>query len=580
MDNLHLQSNLSYGVGELAELRDLMLSLSKGVRASRQYPPEHPIPQQFKQSFRDHLARYFEHSDRLVLRTAIDSFEAADEVVYRAPINSDNLAHLLHRDGVRLLEICPAISNHEIDSLFDAFVACSGNDDGRSDVVNRFWQAGFENVKYEVVDSFESGEVTELFSEFEEVETPRTSVATRVSFTPGSNVSWPMSGQTLDAQAEETHRFMQRSFAEAEKLSIADQRALAAMIEDDRAKDLKRDVVDLLLQLCAENTGPQDVRLSIEALQSTFDRLIQEGNFGTLHDIVIRVQRLLEHETFDSAVVKKRLKEFEARCGDSVRVKMITGVINRKPDINLSLVESYLAELGWESLNQLVWMLGELAHYPARRMVCDLLVRKGFEKIDILGSAVYDSRWYVARNVVWVLGEMKTLQAIPFLTKAAKHNEPRVKTEVIKALGNLGGDKAATVLLTMLKDESEKIRAQAARELGQNRTRVACQGLAEIVRDKDFQDVPPVEMRQILEAMVVCGADSALTVCEEILAKSALFNKARLHRLQEVTISAMALSTDLRAGEILERLCGDRRSHIAAAARRVQAMIKSRREER
>ncbi len=578
MENLHQPSNISYGVGELAELRDLIISLSKGIRASRQYPVEHPIALQFKQAFRTQLARYFEHSDRLALRTSIDQLEASDEVIYRAPINSDNIAHLLHRDGVRSFEIFPSVSPQEIDSLFDAFVACSRQDDERHDIVNCFWRAGFENIKYEVADSFESGEVGELLDSFSGEEAATKSGGTNISFSPGSNISWPTSGETLQKQAEDYNSFMHRSFADPDKFKESEEAALAEMIRDDRAKDTKREVVDLLLQLCAENTGPQDMRITLESLQSTYDRLITDGDFDTLNNILASIRRLLKADQFESQVVKKRLKEFESRCGDGVRIKLITGALNKDSEIQLAGVERYLNELGWESLTNLLWMLGELAHYPARKMVCDLLVKKGFEKIDLLGAAVFDSRWYVARNVVWVLGEMKTLQSLSYLSKAAKHAEPRVKTEVIKALGKLGGDKSAGVLLSMLNDESEKICSLAARELGINQSNTAFQGLVDIAKDKDFPDAPPPHVRQILDALVLCGGDKAVAFCEDILSKSTKFNKARLQRFQEVTINALAQSDSAQAANLLSRLCIDSRAHIATTAKRVHSLMKNRRE--
>ncbi len=485
----------------------------------------------------------------------------------------------MHRSGIRLLEIQPSVGAGEIDAFFDAFVACSGRSDESQDIVNHFWKAAFDNIRYDVVDLFESGEDSGTFPEFAEDPSPHASAGTRASYIPGSKIAWPQSGQAPLAQAEEIRQLMIDSFGRVDKLSHQEQQDLAALIDEDRAKDVKREVVDLLLQLCSENTGPQDLRLTAEALQSTFDRLIEEGNFMTLCDIVISVRRLLAQDQIESQTVNKRVKELDSRCGDGVRIKMITNVLNKNQDLDLAWVENYLSLLGWESLNNLLWMLGELSHYPARKMVCDLLVKKGFEKIDILGSAVYDSRWFVARNVVWVLGEMKTLQAIPFLTKAAKHNEPRVKTEVIKALGKLGGDKAANVLQTMLRDDSEKIRLQAARELGQNRSRAAYQGLTDVIREKDFPDTPPAEIRQILEALITCGGEESLAVCGEILAKTALFNKARLYRFQEAVIAALAVSPLKQASEMLERLSSDSRNHVAAAARRAKSLVNKHREQ-
>lgn len=322
------------------------------------------------------------------------------------------------------------------------------------------------------------------------------------------------------------------------------------------------------------------MRITLESLQSTYDRLINDSNFETLNNILASVRRLIKADNFESPSIKKRLKEFETRCGDSVRIKLITGTLNKNSEIELAPVERYLHELSWESLNNVLWMLGELAHYPARKMVCDLLVKKGFEKIDLLGAAVYDSRWFVARNVVWVLGEMKTLQALSYLSKAAKHTEPRVKTEVIKALGKLGGDKSAGVLLSMINDESEKVRALALRELGTNQSHTAFQGLVDIVKDKDFPDALPADMRQILDALVMSGSDQAVAFCEELLSRSAMFHKARLQRFQEAIINSLAQSDSPQAANLLGRLGNDSRSHIATAARRILSQRKNRREAR
>ena len=57
----------TYSLNEIAALRDLFQSLSKGVKASRQYPNDHPTPVQFKGFFLEKLRSFFELSESVAV---------------------------------------------------------------------------------------------------------------------------------------------------------------------------------------------------------------------------------------------------------------------------------------------------------------------------------------------------------------------------------------------------------------------------------------------------------------------------------------------------------------------------------
>lgn len=574
MENLHQYHRYAYSVGEVAALRDLFLGLMRGIKASRQYPPQHPIPRQFKQAFREQLQSYFELADRLAVQVSFDAIDVDGETIYRGAVGIDNIAHLLHRDGIRNLEIRPNVTEAEIDSVFDAFVACSSAEMSRTDIVNLFWQAGLVNILYEVVDTFEPGELAEIALDLgEEASTPKTAAET---IEPARTLNWPQPGPESQAQAEQHRRFLVQAYGDITHFSDAERQALSHLLEEDRVKDLKTEVVQLLLQLCAESDNIQDLRLTTESLQAAFDRLIDDTKFEMLVSILEHVRSLNESQHFDSPAARKRLVEFEQRCGDSVRLKMIAAALNRVEEIELEPVRRYLNLLGWESLNSLIWMLGELSHYPARKMVCDLLALRGAEKLDILGGAVFDSRWFVVRNVVWVLGEMKSERAVSYLQKAAKHTDDRVRAEVVKAAAKIGGDPGAGVLQALLRDPVERVRAMAVNELGRIHSVAASIALGQCVRSKGFLDFTSSDQRQFLEAFVRCGGEEAASFCVDLVRRNGLFGKARLQRLQEAAINALQFSDAAVTPDALKRLSEDARSHIAVAARRALKQLQAR----
>ena len=556
---LQQHAGVSYSPGEIGALRDLFLSLSKGIRASRQYPSQHRIPSQFKTLFFEKLKSFFETCDLVAIKVAHDSLQVENEVVFKGSLGPDNIAQLLHRDGIRYLEITPEVTVLEVSAFFESLVACSSRDDGAEDIVNLFWQAGFEHIDYDVVDVFEIAEIQELRQEFDST---KSSVVEEAEVPPDIDDSVSTIAPPLFDQ-----------FTDVSEVSPEELRLVREMVEKDRAVDSRSCVVELLLELCESPPSPQDLSLAVEALQSTFDKMIQDAGFPTMTGIVRKVRQLLETGHIESPVAERRLTEFVSRCGDSLRVKMIAETLNRHENIDLEPVRHYLEELGWESLNALLWMLGELASYSARKMVCNLLAEKGLDRIDILGSAVFDSRWYLVRNVVWVLGETGDNRALSFLRRAASHPDMRVRTEVVKALAKVRGAASDEILLAILQDESEKIRASAAAELGRSKTETAFSGLRQIVLSKDFVNAPPAEIRQIVDAMVAAGGVAAIEVIQNLLKRSPLFGRALLHRLQDVAIQSLRQSTASEAQALLKMLADDPKSRHNLTAKRVMAQM-------
>jgi HEAT repeat protein len=163
---------------------------------------------------------------------------------------------------------------------------------------------------------------------------------------------------------------------------------------------------------------------------------------------------------------------------------------------------------------------------------------------------------------------MRNDRACSYLAKAGKHSDDRVRIEVIKAAAKLAGDNCAKVLLPMIADSTERVRSLALNALGQTRSPFAYQGLSSLVKAKNFADVEPAFMKELLEAFVRCGGDDALEHALEVIGRNSLFNKARLLRLQEAMVAALQFSESPAASAALEKLTADARPAIAAAARK------------
>lgn len=114
---------------------------------------------------------------------------------------------------------------------------------------------------------------------------------------------------------------------------------------------------------------------------------------------------------------------------------------------------AYVTALDRAAVDVILDILAEEQDKAARLFLLELIKDIGKNQIALLGERLSDERWYFVRNIVLILGESKTEQAIAFLRKAADHSDIRIRREVIKALGLIGGKKAASVLSKFLRDQ-------------------------------------------------------------------------------------------------------------------------------
>lgn len=552
--------DFSYSLEDVAALRELFKTLSNGVKAVVQYPPHHPIANGFKQVFVEKLSRFFQRNRLIVVTVEQDGIRCGVDVILKGDSDHDGIHRVLHRDGIRQLQILPQVTRREIDDLFAALAACLGPDHEQVDVVNYFWQAQFEGIRYEVVDMFEAKEIT-LGPETGQLQL--------------SESDLHADPKQIERERNELQQQMIECFGNIAEFSQEHVEALQEMIEADLREDVRGAAIELLLQIYSSVDSLQDQVAAIECLKRILDKCIEQGRFRTLADIVRRGKQLLANSQ-GSTSSARGLSGFVLRCGDSIRLQMVTAALNRDEQIDLEPVAEYLAQLGPDSLNNLINMLGELEHYPARRMLCDHLTSQSSERVDIIGNAVFDRRWYLVRNVAWILGEVGGDRALDFLKRAAEHGDERVRAEVVKALGKIRSDESVKLLLTVLEDDSERISSMAANELGRSKSPLAFAALQGLVVDREFARFPRPRIRQLLEALVLCDGERSLATVRSLLKQSSIFGRARLRLVQEEAVNALQGSNHPGAIEFLESLANSKKSALSTVARKALMQLKYR----
>jgi hypothetical protein len=165
---------------------------------------------------------------------------------------------------------------------------------------------------------------------------------------------------------------------------------------------------------------------------------------------------------------KPRINEALKRTASKSVVIAVIGELKKHPkgSREYQSAYAYISRLERETTEILLELMAEEQDRVARIFYLDLLKDVGRNQIALLGELLTDGRWYFVRNIVSVLGESKTDQALTFLRKAADHKNVRIRQEVIKGLFTVGGKKAASILVKLLRDKDDGVQVTAIHAYG------------------------------------------------------------------------------------------------------------------
>ncbi|NIQ11217.1 MAG: HEAT repeat domain-containing protein, partial [Gammaproteobacteria bacterium] len=118
-----------------------------------------------------------------------------------------------------------------------------------------------------------------------------------------------------------------------------------------------------------------------------------------------------------------------------------------------SAINSLVREAGHLFADAMLERLADEPKMARRRHYMELLVRVGAAVIEPIEARIDDPRWYFVRNMVLILRALKDPAAIKVLRGLTKHENAKVRIEVVKSLLELRDEQGHRVLYEALMDK-------------------------------------------------------------------------------------------------------------------------------
>lgn len=510
---------------------ELINFLVRALKTMYLYPQNNPIPQDFKKNLFAKFTNFLEHYDELILRLEQNQFLCNGEAVYQDPSIEEGIAIVLHRDGVRQLSFSKGLTEVELYNFLDILKRLN-RISSEDDSVTLLWEQDFSHINYLVVDSYIDSYQPKL------LETPAAENIEKLYY---SEITLAEASSQVSSETQNilSNPEMSVIFNNLDTFDPDEMDEINKLLELDSSYSGADEVVLVLFEIMAYEQELNEYHDTVALLEKALDSFFNLGNISSACLLVKKLKEEEQAQKLSSKTKADRLKTAMERAGDKERIYKLARLLNENKNVDIKLIKQYLEILPASAISSLIYLLGELNHFAARKTVCEVLEGFGAAHLDLIANGIFDSRWFVVRNIVWVMGNLKTTKACEYLKRTLRHSDSRVRRESIVSLAKVGTPQAYDYLIAILEDPERKIRSLALRALVAGRVKNALNPLWGMVLDKKFREKGPEEKKDVIEAIAAIGEEEGSLLLKKLIRKRNWFQKYYWRELKQMAVKAL-----------------------------------------
>ena len=524
---------------DLKTAKDVIQALLKSKKMIRMYPSNNPI---YVKTLEDTYARfidYFDYRDDLLLKIRQNDILWENEQVYYNAEKEDNLALFFFKDGLRELTFKKGLTADEMEEFLKITAMDFEREVLDDDVVTLLWEKDFQNIQH-IADDV-------VLADDENYETQAVEHIEEVTNDPDEIL------QAYQDACKEDDALQDVTIV---PLSDKDLQHLMQELARD-SQDKTKKLVDILFELMYLADSRNDFDDLSNYFMNAVEFSMTQGNILMTTAILSRLHDLLNDASVDEEI-KKYFRKIISFAGSDSIIKLLGAILDAGQELEDKIIEDLVTHLDKNAVMPLMNILGELKSIHARKVVIDALIYIGPKDIMTLSKGLNDSRWYVVRNIIYILRKISDKRAVEFLLKTVRHADIRVRKEVIRTLGELGGGGVFQTLRECLEDPEIQVRSAALRALGTVASESAKRVIMDRIRDKAFKDKEFEEKKEFFEVISHWKDKEVFAFLSETLKKkSFFFGSVRADEARACAAYGLGLLGNTDAIPLLQKFKGE-----------------------
>ncbi len=541
----------------MGSARELIKLLVKARKVMRLYDSENEIVHRLEDSLAAAASVHLDTYGPCDLRVFESRLEVAGSVVYSSEERVDNLALLLHRDGVRQLTLLPGLDRDELHDLLGAINRVGQVANADEDLVTILWERDFEHVRYLAVE--EIGERDGGLSVAEQLASSRT----------GDGVSAP--GVDLSDLEQPVAHLPIESCMLTEEEAARLQEELGLLDEGTEATTAVEIAIDLTL--LSEEEGANEALAG--AVVATLDRVVEIGALDNMIEAVGILDEMAETDLASSAGVTRLRDRVLGELAQPSRVTAVLAEADRR-GVQVGLLRYFLLRLGEPALPAVVAALPGLASEELRDVAAEVIQASGAPAIryvveHLAGDGARDERF--VRAVLHLLRSTHGDEGVPIVEQLLTVGDPTVRRQAARNLGPWREGPAGDLWLRLLDDDDEQMRILAITALVRGEHASLAQHLLDRASDEDRARRSPEELEHLMIGIARLAGEQVLPWFSRLLTATPggfLARRRDRELLRTAAVGLRAVGTPA-ARDLLEEHSRKGGRHLRAACRQALA---------
>lgn len=542
--------------------------LARTLKTCRLYDASNPTVGRFRAELAASLRHLLEKVGPLEIKFSADDVRYESISLYPARSREDNLALPFFRDGIRAIRFTPGIEPREVEFLLDAVLQVTGPNTVEDDLVTLLWEAALPHIETAYIPSEgDMGSGTAAVDEGVPLLPWPTSGGEAAAETappepepeePGNDQANrpPTSSRSDDWSASDSTVEIEAGFEELNSLAPSEMERFRAEFEAEHGVSLVTSTLAFGNAFLHGGARDEDRAELARFLPRVLRQAVNTGSW-----LEAREALMLLH---DCGPGEWTIEGFAQELLQPISVSSAVARLEAGREDDALHFIAFSRELGDPGLDWLNLVLAENQNRRQRRMLAEAIAVACKDRPERLAPWIADPRWFVVRNVVHILGWIGGPEIVGLLQVAARNPDPRVKQEVIAALGQVEIKHARSLLVRLLDGADTRQFTSVLHLLGQARDPVVTRLLLGYLKEPDFENRTPEEKNAIYGALGTAAGDEAVPELEAELHRTQWFSRQQEAHRQAVARVLARIGTPT-ARMVLERGVQSRRAPVRQA---------------
>lgn len=506
----------------LGEVRELLVTLSKALRAFQLYDENNPVYRRFVTNLSEAFQGVWAEVDELRLKVEENRLLWDGEEVYKGESRNESLAFLLYKDGVRDITFLPGIEEEELEAFLGVLQRARRQGKEGDDLLIILWDKDLRYFKYQYID---------LLAEGIEVPTPGDGG-------PG-DFQEVLQAELAEAGPEEAEEGEEGEKAEAPTgmidpeefnptLYSLDARELATLeeeLEKEMARDLRGEVLHALFDRAEESGNRERQSEILEIFHTLLPNLLSRGQVASAGRVLAELEEMREKGVFDEA----RSGEVDRLLDDLSEPEALNELVQAIQDgsIRSSPQElgGFLRHLRTDALAPLLRAVEEMEVKELQPVLREAIRGIAERHPSAIADMLQGDDPVVVVGAARLAGGMGLSDTGPTLARLLRHESEKVRLAAVEAALDLKASSAIGGLQDLLTDESRQVRIAAARGLGELRYRPAAARFRTVITGKDVRQADLTEKIAFFESYGEVGDEKAVEILDGLLSGKGFLGK-------------------------------------------------------